>query len=182
MLQLLLLRHAKSDWSHAGPPDHDRPLNPRGRRDALRVGRRLRELGLVPEAALVSTARRTTETARLVLAANGVSASDGPDDGPPAGTLRTRRLYGASAAGILEIVRRKGGRASPLLVVGHNPGMTELAAWFRGRWRPFPTAALLAVSVEARRWAELGPTTGTKVESFTRPGDLPRRTGNTSGR
>lgn len=174
MLRLLLLRHAKSDWSHGGLPDHDRPLNSRGRSDAARVGRHLRRLGLVPAAALISSARRTTETAQLVLAAAGTAD---PEVGLPRAARRIPRLYGAPAAGILRVVREQGGAASPLLVVGHNPGMMELAASFRGRFRPYPQAALLVALAPVSRWSDLNPATPVRVESFTRPRDLrPERT------
>ena len=169
MLRLLLLRHAQSDWNRSGVPDHDRPLNPRGLRDAPEVGRWLREQDLVPSRALVSSARRTTETARLALRAAGVRASDQPEADLPPAARRFRRLYGAPAAGIVETVRREGGSASPLLVVGHNPGMMELAARFRGRWETFPTAALLVAGVRAGRWLDLNPTTAVTVEHFLRP-------------
>lgn len=173
MLRLLLLRHAKSDWGHPGLPDHDRPLNARGRREAARMGRWLREHGLVPAGALVSTARRTTETAGLVLgAALGAAAEESGKELPPS-AQRLPGLYGASPHRIVQIVRREGGAVSPLLVVGHNPGMQGLAGWFRGRWRRFPTAALLVAAVEADRWAELNPTRAVTVEHFLRPGDLP---------
>ena len=163
MLRLLLLRHAKSDWSRPGLLDHDRPLAPRGRRDAPRVGRFLREQGLCPQAALASTARRAQDTARLVLEAAGA----------PPDTLRlTRELYGSSPATILRIVRSVGGGTDPLLVVAHNPGMEDLVARFSGDYEPFPTAALAVVSFPAARWADLSTSAAT-LEWRLRPRDLP---------
>ena len=161
-LRLLLLRHAKSAWNHPGLRDHDRPLAPRGLRDAPRMGRYLRKQGWIPEAALVSTARRARETAELALEAAGAAANTGrlvPD------------LYGSSPDEIVEIVAKEGGSASPLLVVAHNPGMEDLAARFLGRHEHFPTAALLAVSVPASDWAGLFSATAV-VDAFVRPRDL----------
>ena len=163
MLQLLLLRHAKSDWSHPGLRDHDRPLARRGLRDAPRMGRYLRDAGLCPAAALVSTARRARDTAELALAAAGAA--------PDALSLLPE-LYGSSPDRILDVVGRDGGKASPLLVVAHNPGMEDLAARFLGRYEHFPTAALLVVSAPASDWTELAPGTAA-VDAFIRPRELP---------
>ena len=164
MFRLLLLRHAKSDWNHPGLRDHDRPLAPRGLRDAPRMGRYLREHGLVPAAALVSTARRARETAALALEAAGAARE----------ALRlVPDLYGSSPDEIVEIVSEKGGGVSPLLVVAHNPGMEDLVARFSGRYEHFPTAALAVVSVPAPDWSGLLPAAAT-LEALVRPRELPR--------
>ena len=164
MLRLLLLRHAKSAWNHPGLRDHDRPLAPRGLRDAPRMGRYLREQGFTPAAALISTAVRARTTAELALDAAGAA----PD------RLRlVPDLYGSSPDEIVEIVAGEGGSASPLLVVAHNPGMEDLAARFLGRHEHFPTAALLVARVPAPDWAGLSPAAAT-VEAFVRPRELPR--------
>lgn len=171
VLRLLLLRHARSDWSHAGLGDHDRPLNPRGLRDAPRVGRWLREHDLEPAGALVSTARRTTDTARIVMA-----AASGLDPAPEVPLPRTARrfshLYGAWTDTILRTIREQGGALSPLLVVGHNPGMGSLASALSGICRPYPTAALLVAAFELAHWKDLNPTTPVTPEHFLRPRDL----------
>jgi phosphohistidine phosphatase len=162
MLRLLLLRHAKSDWNHPGLRDHDRPLARRGLRDAPRMGRYLREQGLVPAAALVSTARRARTTAELALEAAGA----------PAGTLHlVPDLYGSTADEIVEIVAGEGGSSSPLLVVAHNPGMEDLAARLLGRYEHFPTAALLSASLAAPDWAGFSPARAT-ADTLVRPREL----------
>ena len=164
MLRLLLLRHAKSDWSHPGLRDHDRPLAPRGLRDAPRMGRYLRERGWVPAAALVSTARRARTTAELALEAAGAA---------PEALRLVPALYGSSPDEIVDIVGEEGGSASPLLVVAHNPGMEDLAARFLGRYERFQTAALLAASVPGPDWTGLSPATA-DAEAVVRPRELPR--------
>lgn len=164
MLRLLLLRHAKSDWSRPGLPDHDRALARRGLRDAPRLGRFLRDAGLVPEVALVSTARRARDTARLALDSAGA---------PPETVRLLPDLYGSGRDRILRIVREQGGSASPLLVVAHNPGLEDLVSRLAFDYRPFPTAALAVVSVPAPSWPEFGPTGEATVEQVVRPRDLP---------
>ncbi len=111
-MKLILLRHAKSDWS-TGTGDHDRPLNARGREDAPRIGKWLRDRGHAPTHVLCSTAARTRETlARMRLQGAGVSY------------LPT--LYLAEATTILDLAR-----ADPvpcLLILAHNPGIAAAAA------------------------------------------------------
>ncbi len=163
MKRLLLLRHAKSDWSRPGLPDHDRPLNRRGLKAAPRMGRLLRELDLVPGLALVSTAVRARETARLALEAAGA-----PED-----ALRLLPdLYGASPGDILETVSEEGGSAGNLLVVAHNPGMEDLVAGFADGWEPFPTAALAVLSIRDGGWSDVS--SRGVLENVYRPRELPR--------
>ena len=71
MKTLLILRHAKSDWETPDVADHDRPLNGRGKRDAPRMGRLLRDENLVPDLIISSTAKRARKTAKLVAEASG---------------------------------------------------------------------------------------------------------------
>lgn len=163
MLRLLLLRHAKSDWNHPGLRDHDRPLAPRGLRSAPRMGRYLREQGLVPAAALVSTARRARTTAELALEAAGAA---------PEVMRQMPELYGSSPDEIVEIVAAEGGDSSPLLVVAHNPGMEDLVSRLGGRYEHFPTAALAIVSVPGADWAGFSVTRAT-LDSLVRPRELP---------
>lgn len=175
-LTLLLMRHAKSDWGQPGLADYERPLNPRGERDAPRLGRWLRENGLEPAAALVSTARRARQTAEAVLEAAGA-------EGAPSRT--TRRLYGAGPEEIFRAVREAAadgelpGAASPLLVVAHNPGMEELAARCErnaapagGIARPFPTGAVAVVACPGAAWNEIPAPEETEAVRVVRPREL----------
>lgn len=175
-LTLLLLRHAKSDWGQPGLADHDRPLNPRGERDAPRIGKWLAENGFTPAAALVSSARRARQTAEAALEAAGAG-------GAPKRT--TRRLYGAGPEEIFRAVREAAadgefpGAASPLLVVAHNPGMEELAARCEGNAapadgtaRPFPTGAVAVVTCPGAAWAEIPAPEETEVVRVVRPREL----------
>lgn len=165
MLRLLLLRHAKSDWNQSGLRDHDRPLAPRGLRNAPRMGRHLREQGLVPAVALVSTARRARTTAELTLEAAGAA---------PNVMRLVPELYGSSPDEIVEIVAAEGGDSSPLLVVAHNPGMEDLVARLGGSHEHFPTAALAVVSVPGPDWSGF-PVARATLDSLVRPRELPPR-------
>ena len=112
-MKLILLRHAKSDWSTPGQEDRDRPLNARGRSAATRIGDWLRSRGHLPGLVLCSDAARTRETL-AGLALGDVDVEMRPD------------LYQASADAILAAAEATD--AACVLVVGHNPGMAEAAA------------------------------------------------------
>jgi phosphohistidine phosphatase len=113
--RLVLLRHAKSAWPDL--PDHDRPLAGRGRGDAPAIGRWLRETGCIPDLVWCSTAERATQTWQLAAAELG---ADPPVSYEP-------RMYGATGGELADLIRQAPARTSTLLLVGHNPGIQELA-------------------------------------------------------
>lgn len=168
MRTLLLLRHAKSDWSDPALDDHDRPLAPRGLRATARIGSYLRKRGALPPLVLASSAARTLDTARRV------AASWEPRIETDGG------LYLADAERMLARVRAAPDDADPLMVVGHFPGIHDLARQLRrppedGADDPlagkFPTGGLAVLAFDAGRWAEIEPGTG-HLEAFVRPRDL----------
>ena len=163
MKTLLILRHGKSSWKHPGLADHDRPLNGRGRHDAPRVGRLLREEGLVPDRIVSSTAIRARATADLVADHAGCSRR----------AKKNRELYLASGPDILRVLRNVGGRASRLLVVGHNPGLEELVAGLTGCAVMLPTAALVEVRLEVDEWSKLDASTRGRLVNLWRPRQFP---------
>ncbi|MFC3322437.1 SixA phosphatase family protein [Mesorhizobium cantuariense] len=142
MKQLFLLRHAKSSWDDPGLDDFDRPLSERGLKAARLMGRELVARDWLPDLVLVSSALRTRDTWRLV-------AAELPTH--PRVAL-TEALYDASAADILSQIRQADASSGSLLVVGHNPGLEDLAKQLAGPSseakahkrleEKFPTAAL----------------------------------------
>lgn len=170
--RLVLLRHAKSAWPE-GVPDHERPLAPRGRRDAAAAGGWLRKADHVPDRVLCSTAMRTRETWQL--------AEEKLEAHPQ--TVFEDRVYGASSAEVLDLARRTPAGVRTLLIVGHDPAMRgltlELAseqprdseAEALGRVRAkYPTAAIAVLSFSGD-WAELSPGQAHLTE-FVVPADL----------
>lgn len=113
--RLVLLRHAKSAWPDVA--DHERPLGPRGLRDAPAAGRWLRDAGCLPALVICSTARRTRETWAL---AAGQLAAEVP-------VRFDERVYAAEPEELLEVVSEVPEEVGTLLLVGHNPGLEELA-------------------------------------------------------
>lgn len=149
------MRHAKSSWDDPALDDFDRPLGPRGRKAARRMGGYIEREGLAPDLVVCSAARRARETWRLAREEIG-------------GDIRssvTRSLYLASPDRLLRAIRRVPDSAGRLLVIAHNPGIQELAIRLdaddgrgsgpsAGMRAKFPTAALAILSVDARSWSE----------------------------
>ncbi len=121
MRQLLLLRHAKSSWDDPKLPDHGRPLNARGRAAANAMGAAIRNLALVPDVVLVSSARRTLQTLEAL----------GPWDETPL-VEPMDALYLADAQQLLRVLNGVAETARSVLLIGHNPGLHELAVLLAG--------------------------------------------------
>ena len=167
MRRLLLLRHAKSDWSEPGASDHERPLNRRGRDAAPRIGAYLRRHRLMPDSVLCSTARRTRDTWTLV-------AAEIPD---AASATYVERIYEATPRTLLGILRDAEPGGAALLVVGHNPGLHELATQLiasgdlddRERLREkLPTGGLVVIDFAIAEWSKLHARSG-RLERFVVP-------------
>ncbi len=145
MKTLTILRHAKSSWSDAGLSDFDRPLNRRGERDAPRIGERMAESGLRPALILSSPAERALTTAKIVAAKLNY---------PREFLEKERALYHASLDTLLDIIAAQEDRVNNLMLVGHNPGMTQLANHLLpGIMNNLPTAGTLTVEIDTRDWS-----------------------------
>ena len=152
MHTLYLLRHAKSSWSDPTLPDHERPLASRGRRDAKRIAEHLVRLGIEPELVLCSSARRTRETLELLRTALG-----------PTPTIRLEKeLYAAPSDRLLERIRALPEAVSSVMLIGHNPGLQQLAvvlvspgAELERLDAKFPTAALATLTLANTSWSQL---------------------------
>ena len=156
----MLLRHAKSDWPDVS--DQARPLAKRGRRDAPAVGRWLRDHGYLPDVVVCSTARRTRQTWELIAPVL---------DGSPSVTFEPR-AYGASAMALLYLASELPGRCRNALIIGHNPGISDLAASLDAgeSHLRFPTAAV-AVLEFGGDWPDLAPG-HTRLLDFAVPDDM----------
>ena len=169
MHQLMLLRHAKASPAPAGMADHDRPLSEAGRRAAAGIGQAMRRAGLAPDVVLVSPALRTQQT---------LDAAGLWDERPNIDTLPT--LYMATSNQIRDLLRALPETVRSALVIGHNPGLHELAASLAGvaSARPelsrlvqaYPTATLTEFLVMTT-WRKLGPGAAA-LQRLLQPGDL----------
>lgn len=157
MASLMLLRHAKSDWSASYADDRARPLNGRGVRSAEAVGRFVADCGLAPELVLVSPAVRTVTTAELAKEAGGWECR----------LERAPGLYGADPSYVLSLIRGISG-VERLMVVGHEPTMSGFLEKMTGSRLRMPTAALASLSLAYGRWEELS-WGASEVEMYARP-------------
>lgn len=163
MKTLLILRHAKSDWSNSQLSDHDRPLNDRGKYDAPRMGAWLEQQNIVPELIISSTAERALTTAEMVAQACDF-----------AGELRTTRdFYLAGPPAYIETLNGLSDGYERVMIVGHNPGMEELLSLLTDQDRPLTTANVAVVELPITSWGELSIFSDGRLQHHWRPKDLP---------
>jgi phosphohistidine phosphatase len=169
MHQLLLLRHAKSSWDDPRLPDRERPLSKRGRRAAAAMRQAIIDLGLVPDMVLVSPARRVQQT---------LAALEPWDETPLIEPVEA--LYLADARQMLVLLREVHETVRSVMLIGHNPGLHELATLLaansgesehkRRLLAAMPTGALAEFAI-ATQWQHLDGG-GTRLVRFLAPRDL----------
>lgn len=141
---LTLVRHAKSSWSDSRLSDRKRPLNKRGERDAPKMGKRIVDHGVRPSLILSSPATRAWMTAKII--AREISY-------PLEFLQREDSLYLASLNEILDVIMQQDNEFNSLMVVGHNPGMTNVANFLSpGLTDNLPTAGVVAVQIDQEDW------------------------------
>lgn len=170
MKRLLLLRHAKSSWKEPALSDFDRPLNKRGRTAARLMADYMAREGFRPDLVLCSSAKRTTETMAYLTPVIGSNC-----------TLRIdRALYLASCEQLLNILGETSPDFQTVLLIGHNPGLAQLARLLgkkgdmearRELKTKFPTAALAVIDSPNGSWRTLS-TSETRLERFVGPKDF----------
>ncbi len=162
MKTLLILRHAKSSWKDPELPDHDRPLNKRGKQDAPQIGRLIRDRGLVPDLILCSTAKRARSTCELVVKECGFE-----------GKIRYEsELYTFDAQADLQILKHTADKHNIVMLVGHNPGLEELLHILTGENHTLSTAALAQVILTISNWSEIGKERHANLANLWRPKEL----------
>ncbi len=145
--RLTVIRHAKSDWSSAVRPDFDRPLNPRGKKAAPMMGRRMAERGLIPEQLISSPAKRARQTSRLLARELGLPEKD---------ILYQEEIYAASLETLIRLINSLEATLGHVALIGHNPGITQLARWLCGNSpNHLPTCAVLTLDLEAGNWLDV---------------------------
>ena len=169
MKTLTLLRHAKSGWDDPHARDFDRALNAKGKRAAALIGGYLRNAGAAFDHVVASPAVRVVETLAGVEQGYGRTLAPSYD----------RRIYLASAVTLLDVVHEVSADATRILLVGHNPGLEDLALWLVPNSddpprvaleAKYPTATLANIVFDGT-WADLQPGNA-KLTHFIRPRDL----------
>lgn len=153
MLTLILVRHAKSDWTNGTLTDHDRPLNSRGFSDAPAMAQALEKLNLAPKIILSSTATRAKQTADFFADALKIEINEDP------------QLYLASPTALLNAATKSG--AKSLLIVAHNPGISTLAEKFAPQISHMPTTAITVLQWDTDDWNVATSIPPTRVDFLT---------------
>lgn len=166
--KLILMRHAKSDWSTNAASDFDRPLASRGRKDAPRMGRWLHENIPVPDKFISSPAQRTRETALCVAEAIGFPGED---------IVWEHRVYDGSLHDLLDVIDAHAADANILLLVAHNPGLDSLLEYLtQDRPELSKTGKLMATAAVAVLDFGVDPISTeqsrARLESLIRPKEL----------
>lgn len=166
-----LFRHAKSDWQDPRARDFDRPLNERGRTGAAVMGRHIRDHGVNWDRMIASPAIRCAETIEIACEAAG----------RPVAVNWDRRIYLASSATLLDLLRETEGDPESMLMIGHNPGLEDLifdlvpddgTSPLRDVVEvKFPTASFAVLELDIEKWSELKDRCARLVH-LTRPRDL----------
>lgn len=152
MKQLILIRHAKSDWSNPEFADYQRPLNQRGKRDAPEMGRRLKKLGIEPQLILLSIAERTKETMSLLLPSAGWEKVD---------KIEKEWLYLASTQEYVKAVEKMHDEVDVVCICGHNPSITEVINYFTGEnLGNVPTCGVGIIDFDVDSWKLTAENTG----------------------
>ncbi len=171
MKTLGLFRHAKSDWHDPRARDFDRPLNPRGEKGAGLVGRHIFDHDVKWDKVIASPAVRVAETIELAAKATG----------RPIAVNWDRRIYLASSATLLDLLREQKDDPGSVLMVGHNPGLEDVifdlvpddgTSPLRDVVElKFPTASFAVLELDIEHWNELKDLCG-KLVHLIRPRDL----------
>jgi phosphohistidine phosphatase len=164
-MRLTLMRHGDAQWKDPEVADFARPLNRRGSSECEAMGRRLAELSLVPELIISSPARRAQQTAEIVARELAL---------PPRSIRFEEALYLAGAQEILRLVRTIGPRVPHLMIIGHNPGISELANLLGPNADPggLATAAFSTLTFDVDQWSAIGPGVVREVTNEAPPSRL----------
>lgn len=147
MKTLFLIRHAKSSWDDTALPDRDRPLDDRGKRDAPKMGKRLAERDVKPDLILSSPAMRALATAEVIAKTLDYKLKN---------IVVNDRLYAGRADDLLDVIRELGDKLERVILVGHNPELTELAHHLSSEITHMPTCAIAEFTFDAKSWSDIG--------------------------
>src|SRR5688572_6418564 len=146
MKTLILVRHAKSDWSESNTSDIERPLNERGKKDAPEMAKRLKKRGLKIDAFVSSPAKRAFRTARYFADAFDVKKED---------IQVENTLYGAMPSQFEQAIASLKDKEATVMLFSHNPGITEFANTLcTVHTDNMPTCSIFAVQAEVDTWKE----------------------------
>ena len=147
MKTLYIVRHAKSSWDYPNLTDFERPLGARGERDAPVMGKRLYQMGIVPDLILTSPAIRAKTTSEIIASYLGY---------PKDRIEKDKALYHIGENALLRVVHGVNEHVRHLMLFGHNPGVTDFANDLtNGRFDNIPTCGVFACKFELNHWSDI---------------------------
>lgn len=161
--QLLLIRHAKSDWNNAGLKDFDRPLNKRGNTNAPEMADRLVKLDIVPDLIVSSPALRAITTAKYFAKTWHIEKEQ---------IQQENTIYEANVKVLLNVVTQLDNQHDIVVMFGHNPGLTDFANYLStANIYNMPTCSVVMIEFPVENWNEVSAETG-KLMLFDYPKSL----------
>ena len=159
MKTLILVRHAKSSWKDLTLRDRDRPLNGRGKRDAPKMGNRLKKKEVRPQLLVSSPAERALATAKAIAERIGY---------PEERIVVKNKLYGAGVSEWLEVVKGLADDQQRVMLFGHNPGLTEVVNQLGTRsLANVPTCGVVAFDFDVDRWSEVPKSRPSRMDFYS---------------
>ncbi|MGE4288729.1 MAG: histidine phosphatase family protein [Salinivirgaceae bacterium] len=164
MKTLMLMRHAKSSWKEPLPEDRDRPLLNKGIKRTKRTAAFINEKELIPELVLSSPAVRAWQTAELLIEELRTNLK----------TKQVDAMYPGSSAALLKTIWQVNNKYSRLMLIGHNPGLSDLACYLLGNQEAswIPTSGLVVISFVENNWQDTKPGDGVMLH-YIQPKALP---------
>ena len=147
MKTLFLIRHAKSSWDDTALPDRDRPLDDRGERDVAMMGKRLVERNVKADLIMSSPAKRALATAVVIAKMLAYKRKD---------IVVNHRLYAGQMDDLLDVIQELDHKLKRVMLVGHNPELTELAHYLSSEITHMPTCAIAEFTFYAKSWSAIG--------------------------
>jgi phosphohistidine phosphatase len=162
MKTLILMRHAKSTWTHEIKDDRDRPLAKRGQKDISAIGHLFKEEKLMPQVMLLSPAARVRQTADLLVDKIGFQGDE----------YILNSLFMGEVDAYVKELRRVPDEAEVVLVIGHNPSLEGLLQMLTGEVQSMPSAGTACLAVEIDTWKEFSGNCPAKLICFWKPKEL----------
>lgn len=145
MKKFFIIRHAKSSWKDSALDDFLRPLNKRGKSDAPKMGKRLKERKIMPDIIISSPATRAKATAEIIAKELNYSKD----------ILFNDEVYESTLDKLHEIVTKVDDKNATLFLVGHNPSLNMLAEQYVNFSENIVTCGVLEIEFECDKWADV---------------------------
>ncbi len=142
---LLILRHAKSSWKDKKLDDHDRPLNKRGRREAIKMGEYLKKMNMMPDTIITSSALRAIETTKYTCRYSGYNNL----------VEVNFSLHQGGIDAYINALTAVANDKQKLLIIGHNPDLEELAGIIINKTIKIPTCTLVQINLSIENWKSI---------------------------